>query len=165
MPQNSFSPEKLDSFYQYLSEVLAGYRDLVPVLKEELDIILRDDIGALNENLKTQQLLVYKTRDFDGKTAAHLGALGIDARSVTEFALQLPESEQLRFFGLVGSFERVVSEVLFYKEKCREMLQSRLYRINRSLEALDHRRESATYDENAAEVSSGLLPKAFEKKV
>lgn len=155
----------LNQFYSYLTGILNLYRNSVPVLKEELEAIMQDEIEALNESLKSQQALLLQTKNFDQQTAAYLSRLNIKARNLTEMAQQLPGEEQLRFFDLLGEFELTMTEVNYYKEKCRVLLQSKLYTIDKVLSKQNLPKDNTTYDQSAAEVQGTLLPKTFEKKI
>lgn len=155
----------LNQFYDYLSGILKLYQNSVPVLKEELEAIMQDEIEVLNQSLKSQQALLLQTKNFEQQTAAYLAKLNIKAGNLTEMVRQLPEKEQFRFFDLLGEFELTMTEVNYYKEKCRVLLQSKLYTIDKILSKQDQQKDNTTYNQNAAEVHGTLLPKAFEKKI
>jgi hypothetical protein len=155
----------MDEFYDYLQDVKRIYTDIVPVLREEIDRIAKDDIAALDETLRRQQALVLRTRGFDEKVAGYLKRLGITASTLTETIQEFPEDDRFRFYDFLGEFDRVVEQVDFYRNKCRELLQSKLYDIDRRLASVPNKRESVTYDENAGEVTKSLRSKTFEKTV
>jgi len=155
----------LDQFHEYLSSILKLYQNAVPVLKNELEAIMNDEIDVLNQSLKSQQALLLQTKNFDQQTASFLSRLNIRAKNLTEMAQQLPEDDQLRFFGLLGEFELVMTEVNYYKDKCRVLLQSKLYIIDKALTKQDVQKDNTTYSQNATEVHGTLFPKSFEKKV
>jgi hypothetical protein len=155
----------LDQFHEYLSGILKLYQNAVPVLKEELEAILQDEIEVLNQSLKSQQALLLQTRNFDQQTAAYLSKLNIKANNLTEMVRQLPKDDQFRFFDLLGEFELTMTEVNYYKDKCRVLLQSKLYTIDKALSKQDLPKDNTTYNQNAAEVRGNLFPKSFEKKI
>jgi glutaredoxin 2 len=155
----------LDQFHEYLTGILRVYQRAVPVLKEELEAIMQDQMDVLDHSLKSQQALLLKTRNFDQQTADYLSRLNIKAKNLTEMAKQLPDDEQLRFFGLLGEFELTMTEVNYYKDKCRVLLQSKLYAIDKVLSKQDLPKDNTTYNHNAAEVQGTLFPKSFEKKI
>lgn len=155
----------LDQFYDYLSGILKLYQSAVPVLKEELEAIVQDEIDVLNQSLKSQQALLLQTKNFDQQTASHLTKLNIKAKNLTEMAQQLPKEAQFRFFDLLGEFELTMTEVNYYKEKCRVLLQSKLYTIDKVLSKQDLPKDNTTYNQKAAEVHGSLFPKSFEKKI
>lgn len=155
----------LDQFYEYLSGILKLYRSAVPVLKEELEAITQDQIEVLDQSLKSQQALLLQTKSFDQQTASYLSRLNIKAENLSEMAQQLPEAERFRFFDLLGEFDLTMTEVNYYKEKCRVLLQSKLYTIDKALSGQDLKKDNTTYNQNAAEVHGTLIPKAFEKKI
>jgi hypothetical protein len=155
----------LDQFHEYLTGILKLYQSAVPVLKEELDAIMKDEIAVLDQSLKSQQALLLKTKNFDQQTADYLSKLGIKAKNLTEMARQLPDGEQFRFFDLLGEFELTMTEVNYYKEKCRVLLQSKLYTIDKALSRQDLPKDNTTYNQNAGEVHGTLFPKSFEKKI
>lgn len=155
----------LDQFHEYLTGILKLYQDAVPVLKEELNAITKDEIDVLDQSLKSQQALLLKTKNFDQQTADYLSRLNIKAKNLTEMIKQLPSDEQLRFFDLLGEFELTMTEVNYYKEKCRVLLQSKIYTIDKILSKQDLLKDNTTYNQNAAEVHGTLFPKSFEKKI
>lgn len=155
----------LDQFYEYLAGILKLYQKAVPVLIEELDAIMRDEIDVLNQSLKSQQALLLQTKSFDQQTAFFLSRLNIKANNLTEMVQQLPKEERLRFFNLLGEFELTMTEVNYYKDKCRVLLQSKLYTIDKALARQDLQKNNTTYNQNAAEVQGTLFPKSFEKKI
>jgi hypothetical protein len=154
----------VDRFYNYLHSVMDVYKDMAPILRDEVAYINADDVAALDETLKAQQALLLKTRNFEAKVAEFLGELGITAGNLSATIAQLPEEDHFRFYAFLGEFDQVMEEVAFYRDKCRELLQSKLYVIDKKIAALG-KRESLTYDENAEEVSApSLRAKTFEKK-
>lgn len=155
----------LNQFYEYLTGILNLYQNAVPVLKEELEAIMQDEIEVLDQSLKSQQALLLQTKSFEQQAAGYLSRLNIKAGNLTEMVQQLPEKEQFRFFDLLGEFELTMTEVNYYKEKCRVLLQSKLYTIDKVLSKQDLQKDNTTYNQNAAEVHGTLLPKAFEKKI
>ncbi|MDR2295611.1 MAG: flagellar protein FlgN [Clostridiales Family XIII bacterium] len=154
-----------DEFYDYLRDVKRIYTDIIPVLREEIDQIARDDIAALDETLKRQQALVLRTRNFDDRIAGYLKELGIAASTLTETIQKFPEEDRFRFYDFLGEFDRIVEQVDFYRSKCRELLQSKLYGIDKRLANAASGRESVTYDEKAGEVTKSARTRAFEKQV
>lgn len=155
----------LDQFHEYLSGILKIYQNAVPVLKEELEAIMNDEIDVLNQSLKSQQALLLQTKNFDQQTVSFLSKLNIKAKNLTEMVQQLPKEERLRFFDLLGEFELTMTEVNYYKDKCRVLLQSKLYTIDKTLTRQDLQKDNTTYNQNAAEVHGTLFPKSFEKKI
>jgi hypothetical protein len=155
----------MDEFYDYLQGVKQIYTDIIPVLREEIDRIAKDDVAALDETLKQQQALVLRTRNFDDRIAGYLERLGITASTLTETVQQFPEDDRFRFYDFLGEFDRVIEQVDFYRNKCRELLQSKLYTIDRQLAGVPNKWESVTYDESAGEVMKSLRSKNFEKKI
>jgi hypothetical protein len=155
----------MDEFYDYLQGVKQIYTDIIPVLREEIDCISRDDVTALDETLKRQQALVLRTRNFDDKIAGYLKKLGIAASTLTETVQAFPEDDRFRFYDFLGEFDRIVAQVDFYRNNCRELLQSKLYSIDRQLAESPNKWESFTYDEKAGGVTKSLHSKTFEKKI
>lgn len=155
----------LDDFHEYLIGILNQYQNAIPVLKKELAAITEDQLDDLNDTLKSQQALLLQTKNFGKKVTEYLSQLNISAKNLTEMVTKLPEEEQMRFFNIIGEFDQTVEEVNFYKDKCRTLLQSKLYGIGKILERNDIKKENMTYDQNASEIQSALFPKAFEKKI
>lgn len=157
--------KNLDSFYEYLSMILRYYKNLIPILKDELNSILLDDIAVLDETLKSQQVLLSQTKNFDKRVSEYLSALNLSAKSLTEMTLQLKKDDQFRFFGLLGDFDTTIEEVNFYKDKCTNLLQTKLYMLDKKLVRQDVPKDNTMYNKQASEVQRGLLLKSFEQKV
>jgi len=155
----------LKQFLEYLNGVLNLYKSMVPILKSELDAIMKDDIDSLNKSLSSQQALILKTKSFDEQIAHFLSLLGIQAKNLTEMAQQLPEEDGSKFFNILREYELVMTEVVYYKDKCTMLLNSKLYTIEKALSKLTAQKEHTTYNQNAAEVQSTLFSKSFESKV
>lgn len=155
----------INDFHAYLSKILKLYQDVIDVLKDELSYINNNDIEKLNETLKMQQALLFKTNDFDIKLAEYLSQLGISANNITEMIPKLPEENQLEFYALLGQYEKTVANVNFYREKCNTMLQTKLYTIEKSLSKLNVQSDNTTYDQAATEVRGSLHLKSFETKI
>lgn len=162
---SSDASKQLEEFYTYLRQLLGVYDRLVPVLEDELNILLREDLPALDENLKAQQVLVSQTRNFDQTVEGYYQKLKTRGNTLTEFAMQLDPTNRLRFFELLAQYDITFRQINFYRDKCRSLLQTRLHGIDKVLSAHSIPRDKATYDKSASGIQSGLLPKSFEKKV
>lgn len=155
----------LDQFQEYLTDIVELYGKMIPLLREEFDHILKDDIKQLDTNMKSQQSLLLRTKNFDAKIAEYQSMLNISGSTLSQMALQFPKEKQAGFFELIGQFQRTLEEVEFYKEKCRTLLQNKLYHIDKTLARAGMQKSNTTYDQNAEEVRSSLISKAFEKKI
>lgn len=155
----------LDQFHDYLAGILKLYQNTVPILKTELEAIMQDQIETLDESLKSQQALLIQTRNFDQKVADYLSRLSIKAKNLTGMAQQLPREEGLRFFNLLGEFELTMTEVNYYRDKCRVLLQSKLYAIDKVLSKQELQKNNITYNKSAAEVHGTVFAKSFEQKI
>ncbi|MDD2189663.1 MAG: flagellar export chaperone FlgN [Eubacteriales bacterium] len=155
----------IEQFLQYLTDILQLYRDTVPILKRELKAVIDEDINSLDDSIKSQQAILLRTRNFDEQTTAYLSKLNIKADNLTEMARQLPKDDGLRFFDILGEYELIMTEVGYYKEKCRMLLSSKLYTIDKTLSKLSIQKDNTTYNQNAAGVQGTLFSKSFEKKI
>jgi len=155
----------LNQFHEYLLTVLNVYRDLIPTLKSELEAVQKDDITSLNDSLKKQQALMLKTKSFDSKVSGFQSKLGISANTLTETISKLPEEHQLSFFEILSQFGQTSEEVKFYQEKCRIMLQSKLYLIDKALSRAHVQKDPTTYNKDAGEVQGLLFSKSLEVKI
>ena len=165
MSENKDTNIILNQFHAYLSSILKVYQDLVPVLKSELTSIQKDDVDMLNDCLKSQQALLIQTRNFDNKVKEYQSQLNITAVNLSEMALSLPKDAQLQFFELLGQFGKTSEEVRFYQEKCRTLLQSKLYLIDKVLSKANIQKDNVTYNKDAAEVQKALFSKSLEIKI
>lgn len=155
----------LNQLHEYLLLVLKVYQDLIPALKGELEAVQKDDVSSLNEFLKIQQALLLKTKDFDSKVTGFQLKLGISAHNLSEMISKLPEKDQLSFFEILSQFGQTSEEVKFYQEKCRIMLQSKLYLIDKALSRANVQRDPSTYNKDAGEVQGSLFSKSLEVKI
>ncbi|GAB1477117.1 hypothetical protein MASR2M70_19530 [Bacillota bacterium] len=151
----------LDSFHEYLFGIVKLYEDILPVIKDELEAISREDIRSLDENLKIQQALLYRTKNFDNEVAGYTSRLNIDAENLSSLILRLPEDQQLRFYAILGRFAAAIQEVSFYKEKCRVLLQTKLYTIDKALAGSKGIVENKTYGPDASD-ETAKTSKSFE---
>jgi len=157
--------QTIDQFLEYLNGILQLYESLLPILKEELEAIMRDDIKLLNKSLGSQQAIFLKMKSFDSQKAYFLSTLGIKAENLSDMAQQLPKDDGLRFFNLLGKYELIMAEVVYYKEKCTMLLNNKLYKIDKALSKLVTQNDNTTYNKNASEVQGKLFQKSFESKV
>ena len=165
MPENKDFDITLKQFDNYLSMILKIYQELLPVLKCELAAVKDDDINTLNECLKSQQALLLQTKNFDEKINEFQLKLGIKASRLSEMIQQLPEDQRLPFFEILSQFEQVSVEAKFYQEKCRALLQSKLYLIDKALSKTNVQKDNITYNKDAAEVQGSLFSKSLEVKI
>jgi len=106
-----------------------------------------------------------QTRNFKRDIDEYMARLNISANNLSSMIIQFPEKEQLRFYALLGDFELTAGELEFYREKCRVMLQSKLYVIDRKLALMTNQMNNTTYGQDAEEVQSSVLPKSFETTI
>lgn len=155
----------IENFYDYISQILKLYQDALPILKQELESIERDDIPTLNETLKSQQTLLLQTKSFDKEIEKHFSILNVSGENLTAVIQQLPTEQHLRFYALLGQFELTAKEVNFYKEKCRMLLETKLYRIEKVLSNETTQKDNTTYNRDALEIHNKNFPKTFKTKV
>ncbi|MDR0569689.1 MAG: hypothetical protein LBG71_00505 [Clostridiales Family XIII bacterium] len=153
----------VDCFYDYLLGILKIYADLAPVLMDEVERIKNDDMPGLDESLRLQQAMLLKTRDFEAKVAGYQKELGISAANLSTAVVQLPEDERFRFYSLLGEFDQIMEQVRFYRDSCRELLQTKLYQMEKQAQD-SGLAQGATYDEFAESVS-GSYAKVFETRI
>jgi hypothetical protein len=157
--------ETLDTFYDKLFEILQLYQNIIPILKKELDCILKDDIKVLNECLKSLQALSLQTKGFDKMTAEFLSELKIPAKNLTQMIPHLPEDKQPEFYSLLGQFQSTLKEVDFYKEKCNVILQTKLYTVEKKLSILTEQKGIKIYNHDGKGTEGTLLSKSFETTI
>ena len=155
----------LDDLYDYMNGILSIYRDAIPVLKDELDAIVNEDTEKLNLAMNAQQAVILKTRDFDERMAGFGKLIEVPNSSLRELAENLPGDEGKRFAKLHEDLKVTIEEVLFYRNKCREMLTTGMHKIERILDGSGNPQENTTYDSTASEVQTSLFPKSLEKKI
>lgn len=165
MMENQEYNVTLKQFDDYLSMILKVYQELVFALKCELAAVSQDDISTLNDCLKSQQALMLQTKNFEEKISDFQSRLGIKANRLSETIQQLPEIHRLPFFEILSQFEQTSTEVKFYQEKCRALLQSKLYLIDKALSKAKIQKDNITYDKDASEVQGSLFSKSLEVKI
>jgi hypothetical protein len=153
----------IDRFYEYLQSILAIYRDMIPVLMNEIEYIKNEDISGLDGALKLQQAMLLRTKNFDVRVMAYLKELGISADNLSATIQQLPEEERFRYYSFLGEFDQVMEQVGFYKEKCREVLQTKIYQMEKHA-VNSGLSDGLTYDEFAGGNKTSYA-KVFEKKI
>ena len=164
MSKTNFSEKHylaLDGLYAYMTEILGLYEEIIPMLKSELAAISADDTAALNESMRAQQAVILQTKHFSEKIAEFSADIEVPNTNLRVLASGLPESEGDRFRVLYDDYQTVLQEVLFYRNKCKELLSSKLYGIERRLDAMGGPVENTTYNSMAGEVQSSLFPKSF----
>ena len=144
----------LDDFYQYLCEIIALYEKILPVIKAELEAIINKDISSLDENLKKQQSLLLQAKSFDREIAEYTSLLNSEAKNLSSLIRELPEDQHLRFYALLGSFAEAVSEITFYKDKCKVLLQTHLYSIEIAMTKQSGAVQSSTYRRDASMIKA-----------
>jgi hypothetical protein len=154
----------LDQFYEFLTGTKDIYSDMLPVLKDEIQCIHNDNIAGLDEALKIQQALILKTRSFDERVKVFLEKLGLSTNTLTETIRLFPKEEQFRFYSFLGEFDGIVEQIAFYRDKCRELLQTKLYRIESQIER-SGLTQAMSYNVHAGEVNSSPYMKVFEKMI
>ncbi len=154
----------INEFYDYLSEILSVYEDILPVIKQELEAIKTRDMISLNENLKVQQALMHGTKDFDRKVSDYIEKLNMREGNLSSLIQQIPEDRQLHFCTIVGRFAKVVQDVAFYKDKCRLLLTTELHNIDKALSAKGTVMENRTYEKDAKAVNTKIF-KSFEAMI
>ena len=155
----------LDEFYIYLCDALNTYEEAVPVLKEELEAITTDDIYLLNENLKKQQAIFLKTKLFDQCVKEYHEKLGVKASNLSELLKELDGVEAPRFADLIRKFEKSIELITFYSNKCRTLLQTKLFNIERILELHSNTVQTTTYTKDAKEIQDSSEPKSFQTRI
>jgi hypothetical protein len=155
----------LNQFQSYLLTILKVYQDLVPILRSELTSIQKDDIETLNDCLRSQQALMLQTKNFDAKVVEYQTMLNIKAANLSELILKLPNEDQMPFFEILSQFGQTSDEVRFYQDKCKTLLQSKLYLIDKVLSKAHMPKDNVTYNKDAAEVQRSLFSKSLEVKI
>jgi len=153
----------LDDFYQYLFGVIKLHQEMIPKLKDELMLIQSNSLDELNQNLNQQQIFIYQIKNFDEKVADYMKQLNLNGNNLSEVVKQLPQDEQKRFDGLLEQFREISREIQFYKEKCKTLLETKLYVVNKNIAQFERSSDKKTYQEDGTE--SFKLPSAFEKNI
>ena len=142
----------LDDFYAYLDQTVSIYRELLGVMKEEFDAITREDTAEIDESLKKQQVLLYKTKGFDKDLTSFINELGLIPGNLSSLILQFPQDQQLKFYELLGRYEEVIKEVTYYRDKCEILLHTKLYNIDKQL--ADSNTANKIYKKDASELEA-----------
>jgi len=153
----------LEDFYQYLFGVIKLHQEMIPKLKDELMLIQSNSLDELNQNLNQQQIFIYQIKNFDEKVADYMKQLNLNGNNLSEVVKQLPQDEQKRFDGLLEQFRETSREIQFYKEKCKTLLETKLYAVNQNIAQFERNSDKKTYQEDGT--GNFKLPSAFEKNI
>lgn len=121
----------VDPLYRKLSDLLKLHQSVIPVLKDELNSIISEDTGALDECLKSLQSLTLQIRVLEKEAEEILRSNGIATGNLSDLIRQLPGKEQTRFLSLKNQFAASLREISFYRDKCGTMLKTRLFRLEK----------------------------------
>lgn len=165
MVEKSEFKTTLNIFYRNLCDVLQHYKSIIPILREELDCILNDDIKSLNVCLNKLQIFSMQVKGFEKMIFEAQCKLNISARTLSAMIQQMPEEEHLRFYSLLGQLETTLKEVKFYQEKCGDMIQTKLYTLDKMLSVIAIQKDLTLYRQDATEEPGTLFSKAFETTV
>ena len=157
--------QRIETFHKDLSEYLVLYQDLIPVLKKEFDCVDKGDMPGLDECLKVLQALTLKTKGFEQLIEKALSDLGIQAKTMTETILQMPEKYRIRFFSLLGQFELAFKEIAFYRDECRVLLQTKLFTVNQALTVFHAQTDMTVYSPDATGHRTTTASKSFEQSI
>ncbi len=150
----------LDGLYAYMTEILGLYEGIIPMLKDELAAISADDTVSLDASMNAQQAVILKTKHFSEKIAEFSRDIEVPNTNLRTLAAGLPNGEGERFRALHDKYETVLQEVLFYRNKCKELLSSKIYGIERRLDAMGAV-DNTTYNSQAGEVQTSRFPQSF----
>lgn len=153
-----------DVFYEKLHDLLKLYQRVIPVLKDELNSIINEDIFALDECLKSLQALTFQLRALEKESEDILKKNGASNGNFSEAIQEMPANKQVRFFSLKKQFDTSLREISFYRDKCAIMLETRLIRIEKKrLYAMQN--EDAACKQNPNRDKTPSQPKIFEVTV
>ena len=139
----------LDPLYRKLGDLLKLHQSVIPVLKNELNCIISEDIGTLDECLRSLQSLTLQIKVLEKEAEAILQSNGISTGNLSDLIRQLPGKDQTRFLSLKAQFAGSLREISFYRDKCETMLKTRLFRLEKkhwgtvSNEDAEHTRQAA----------------------
>jgi hypothetical protein len=165
MSENKNDKQIVDDFYNYIFGVIRLHRELTPKLKDELMLIQSNSLDELNQNLNYQQTFIYQIKNFDEKVADYMKKLNLNGKNLSEVIKQLPQDEQERFDGLLQQFRETSREMQFYKEKCKTLLETKLYVVNKNIAQFDLKSDKTTYQEDGTETKKTEIIRTFEKSI
>ncbi|MBC3805013.1 hypothetical protein GH808_11280 [Acetobacterium fimetarium] len=165
MSENKNDKQIVEDFYNYIFGVIKLHRELTPKLKDELMLIQSNSLDELNQNLNYQQTFIYQIKNFDEKVADYMKKLNLSGNNLSEVIKQLPQDEQERFDGLLQQFRETSREMQFYKEKCKTLLETKLYVVNKNIAQFDLKSDKITYQEDGTETKKTEIIRTFEKSI
>lgn len=121
----------VESLYRKLSDLLKLHQSVIPVLKDELNSIISEDIATLDECLRSLQALTLQIKVLEKEAEEILQSNGISTGNLSDLIRQLPGKDQTRFLSLKAQFAASLREISFYRDKCGTMLKTRLFRLEK----------------------------------
>jgi hypothetical protein len=158
--------EKLtEKFYAYLNELDQSYGRLTDLLRRKMIAINTGDIAKLDALMKEEQVYVLLSRGFEGNLRTHRQNLGFQGETLSEVIGELPDDIRPRFELQQRRLKATLDSVRGLNDKCQQMIENRLYSIDKSIKELD-KSENTSYKKNDAMAQAGDTgPRLFTKSI
>jgi len=126
-----------DKFHGFLTELESHFTKLSQLLHDKLTALERFDIDRLDAILKDEQVFVLFSKSFDTRLAFYRQQLGLKGEKLSELIEELPVEEQARFRSTYQRLKTALEEVKTLNLKCQELIEERLYSLDKAIKELD----------------------------
>jgi hypothetical protein len=155
----------LEKFYLYLSELEQSYGRLIDLLHRKTIAINTGDLAKLDAIMKEEQVYVLLSRGFEGNLRMHRKNLGLTGEKLTEIIDELPDENRPRFELQLRRLRAALDSVKGLNEQCQQMIENRLYSLDKSIKALD-KSENTNYKKSDTSKQAGDAgPRLFTKSI
>ena len=123
--------EQYRMYLAYLEDLRKQLESLTALAKEKPPAVAADDLAALNDIMKREQVLSLSLRGYDQKRDAMLAALGLKGVTLRELANHSPEELRLEVKGVAEELRRQYEIFQSASKAARNTLELNLRAIER----------------------------------
>lgn len=154
---------QVEKFYAYLQELEQSYSRLAGLLRQKLNAVNAGDLGRLDQIIKEEQVYVLLSKGFDANLQSYRESLELKGNTLAEVIEELPESYRDSFTKQYRRLKHMLDEVQRLNQTCQNLIQDRLYALDRKIKELD-KSENATYEKGGGaagpQTGAGLFSKS-----
>ena len=127
----------MEELMKVFSETIQFIDEITEVENKKFQAALKNNIAAVDECMKKEQVLLLKLRGIDKKREAAQKALGYENMTFRQIIEKAPESDKKKLTEIFNSIEQKLKK---YKESfsnAHNAIELNLHRINKKLESLN----------------------------
>jgi hypothetical protein len=155
----------IEKFYTYLNELDQSYGRLTDLLRRKMIAINTGDIAKLDAIMKEEQVYVLLSRGFEGNLRTHRANLGLDGETLDKMIEALPDDVRPRFQLQQKRLRATLDNVKGLNENCQQMIETRLYTLDRSIRALDKSENTSYKNTDTPKPTGDPGPRLFAKSI